>query len=95
MSSGAALAVVAVALAIVIALLFRLVGVLDSAELTLRRLAAGIRATRKDVAAAGELAASVERDAARGHAALDRLEDLKQGRPGPSSAGRRGGRPPR
>jgi hypothetical protein len=95
MSSGAVLTVTAVAMAIVIALLFRLLRVLDSAELTLRRLAAGVRATRKDVGAASELAAAVERDAARGQAAFDRLEDLKQGRPGPSPAGRRGGRPRR
>ena len=81
MSSGAVLTLVAVTLAIVIALLFRLVGVLDSAELTLRRLVAEIRSTRKTVGAAGELAAAVERDAARGQAALDRLEDLKRGRP--------------
>jgi hypothetical protein len=78
-SNAAVLTVVAVVLAIVIALLFRLVAVLDSAELTLRRLAAGVRAARKDVAAAGELAASVERDAARGRAALGRVEQLKQG----------------
>ncbi len=83
MSSGAVLAVVAVALTIVIALLFRLVGVLDSAELTLRRLVAEIRATRKTVGAAGELASAVERDAAQGQAALDRLEDIKRGRPAP------------
>jgi hypothetical protein len=82
-SSGAVLTVVAMGLALVILGLFRLVGVLDSAELTLRRLAAGVRAARKDVDAAGELAASVERDAARGQAALDRLEDLKRGRPQP------------
>lgn len=80
MSSGAVLTVVAVALALVILGLFRLLRVLDSAELTLRRLAAGVRAARKDVGTAGELAASVERDAARGQAALDRLEDLKRGK---------------
>jgi hypothetical protein len=79
-SSGVVLAVVAVFLALVIAGLFRLLGVLDSAELTLRRLVAEIRATRKDVGAAGELAAAVERDAAQGRAALDQLEDLKRGR---------------
>jgi hypothetical protein len=93
-SSGAVLTVVAVALALVIVGLFRLLRVLDSAELRLRRLVAGVRATRKDVAAASELAASVERDAARGHAALGRLEDLKRGRRAPSPAERRGG-PPR
>lgn len=83
MNSGAVLTMVAVALALVILGLFRLLRALDSAELTLRRLAAGIRATRKDLRAAGELAASLERDAARGHAALGRLEDLKRERPRP------------
>jgi hypothetical protein len=78
MSSGAVLTVVAVALAVVIGLLFRLVGVLDSAELTLRRLAADVRATRKAVAEAGELAAVVERDAGRSQQALGRLEQLKR-----------------
>jgi len=80
MSTGVVLTAVALALALVIAGLFRLLGVLDSAELTLRRLVADIRATRKDVDTAGELAAAVERDAAHGQAALDRLEDLKRGR---------------
>jgi hypothetical protein len=79
-SSGAVLTVVALSLALIILGLFRLVGVLDSAELSLRRLAAGVRAARKDIDAASELAAAVERDAARGHAVLDRLEDLKKGR---------------
>jgi hypothetical protein len=81
-STGAVLTLVALALALalVIAGLFRLLGVLDSAELTLRRLVAEIRATRKDVGAAGELAAAVERDAAQGQAALDQLEGLKRGR---------------
>jgi hypothetical protein len=76
-SSGAALAVVAVVLTLVIAGLFRLVAVLDSAELTLRRLVAEVRAARKAVKAAGELADTVERDAASGQAGLDRLEALK------------------
>ena len=80
MSGGVVLAMVALALALVIAGLFRLLGVLDSAELTLRRLVAEIRGTRKDVGAAGELAAAVEHDAAQGQAALDQLEDLKRGR---------------
>ncbi len=80
MSSGAVLTMVAVALALVILGLLRLLRALDSAELTLRRLAAGIRATRKDLRVAGELAASVERDAVRGQAGLDRLDDLKRGR---------------
>jgi hypothetical protein len=79
-SSGTVLTVVALTLALVIAGLFRLAKALDSAELTLRRLVAEIRATRKDVGAAGELAAAVERDAAQGQAALDQLEDLKRGR---------------
>jgi uncharacterized protein YoxC len=79
-NSGVVLALAVMALALIILGLFRLLRVLDSAELTLRRLAAGIRTTRKDVAAASNLAASVERDAARGQAALDRLEDLKRGR---------------
>jgi hypothetical protein len=78
MSRGAVLTMVAVALALVILGLFRLLRVLDSAELTLRRLAAGIRAARKDLRVAGELAASVERDAGRGQAGLDRLEQLKR-----------------
>ena len=80
MSSAAVLAVAAVALALVIAGLFRLVGVLDSAELSLRRLVAEARATRKTVGAAGELAAAVEVDAGRGQAGLRRLEELKRGR---------------
>jgi hypothetical protein len=83
MSTGAVLGVLALVLALVIAGLFRLVPVLDSAELTLRRLAAAIRATRRTVGAAGELAAAVERDATQGQAALDRLDDLKRGRPEP------------
>jgi hypothetical protein len=83
MSEGVVLTVVAVALALAIAGLFRLLGVLDSAELTLRRLVAGVRATRNDVGAASELAAAVERDAVRGQAALGQLEDLKRGRDQP------------
>jgi hypothetical protein len=71
---------VAVALALVILGLIRLLRALDSAELTLRRLAAGIRTTRKDLRVASELAAAVERDAVRGQAGLDRLDDLKRGR---------------
>ncbi len=81
MSSGAVLTVVALALAIAIALLFRLVAVLDSAELSLRRLVADVRAARKTVVAAGEQAAAVGRDASRGQAGLHRLEALKRGRP--------------
>ncbi|MEW6475175.1 MAG: hypothetical protein AB1679_23210 [Actinomycetota bacterium] len=80
MSSVTVLTIVAVALAVVIALLFRLVSVLDSAELSLRRLAADVRAARKAVLEAGDLAAAVERDAGRGEAALRRLEELKRGR---------------
>jgi hypothetical protein len=78
MSSGAVLTVVAVVLAIVIALLFRLVSVLDSAELSMRRLAAGVRATRKAMAEAGDLAAAVERDAGLSQEALARLAALKR-----------------
>ena len=70
-------------MALVILGLFRLVGVLDSAELTLRRLVSGIRAARKEVNSAGRLATAVERDAARGQAALERLDDLKRGRSDP------------
>ena len=78
MSTGVVLTAVALALALVIVGVFRLLGVLDSAELTLRRLVAEARATRKDVRTAGELAAAVERDAAQGRAALGHLEDLKR-----------------
>jgi hypothetical protein len=78
-SSGAVLTLVALALALVILGLFRLQRALDSAELALRRLAAGIRTSRKDLRVASELAASVERDTVRGQAALDRLEQLKRG----------------
>ena len=86
MSSGAVLTVVAVVLAVVIALLFRLVSVLDSAELSMRRLAADVRATRKAVDEAGDLAAAVERDAGRSRAALLRLEAI-------TGHGRRGAKP--
>jgi len=78
MTSGAVLTAVAVVLALMIAGLFRLVAVLDSAELALRRLAGDVRAARRAVAAAGELAAAVERDAAHGREALARLEELKR-----------------
>ena len=70
MRAGAVLTVVALILALIIAGLFRLVSVLDSAELTLRRLVGEVRATGKAVKAAGDLAAAVERDAASGRAAL-------------------------
>jgi len=76
------LTVVALALALVIGGLFRLVGVLDSAELRLRRLVAELRATRKELNTAGDLAAAVQRDAAEGRAALDHLENLKRARQG-------------
>lgn len=79
--NGVVLTVVAVVLAVVIALLFRLVGVLDSTELSLRRLAAEVRAARKTIVEAGDLAAAVERDAGRSREALDRLQQLKHGRP--------------
>jgi len=85
MSSGAALTVVAVVLAVMIAGLFRLRAVLDGAELSLRRLAADVRAARKAVGAAGDLAAALERDACAGRAAFDRLEALK--RPAPPDPG--------
>lgn len=98
MSSAAVLTMVALALALIILALFRLRRVLDSAELSLRRLAAGIRDTRRDVQAAGELASAVERDAAQGQAAFGRLEDLKRGSAESARTanppGRRGG-PPR
>lgn len=81
MSTGLALTLVATALAVVIAGLFRLVTVLDSVELRLRRLVAEVRAARKAVAAAGELATAVERDAGGGQAALGRLQTLKRGGP--------------
>jgi hypothetical protein len=77
-TSGAVLAVVALLLAVTIAGLFRLVAVLDSAELTLRRLVAGVRGARRAVESAAELAAAVERDAAGGQEALDRLGQLKR-----------------
>jgi hypothetical protein len=80
MSNGAVLTVVALVLALVIAGLFRLVAVLDSTELALRRVAGEVRGARKTMATAGELAAAVERDAASGQAALDRLGELKKGR---------------
>jgi hypothetical protein len=92
-SSGALLTLVALALALVIAGLFRLVAVLDSAELTLRRLVAGVRAARRAVEAASELAAAVEEDATRGQAALDRLAVLKHSRSGSGRADRNGAGP--
>jgi hypothetical protein len=82
MSTGGMLTVVALALALVIGGLFRLVGVLDAAELRLRRLVAELRATRKELNTAGDLAAAVERDATEGRAALDHLENLKRARQG-------------
>jgi hypothetical protein len=78
MSSGAVLTAVALVLAVVIALLFRLRATLDSAELTMRRLAADVRASRQALGEAGELATSVERDAGRSQEALRRLEELKR-----------------
>jgi hypothetical protein len=87
MSDGVLLALVALMLAVVIAALFRLVAVLDSAELTLRHLVAGMRGARRAVEAAGQLAAAVEQDAATGQAALDRLSALKRSRPGTAGQG--------
>lgn len=84
MTNGAVLAVVALLLAVMIAGLFRLVAVLDSAEMTLRRLVAGVRGARRAVEGATELAAAVERDTAGGQAAFDRLHELKLSRPNPS-----------
>ena len=87
MTTGAVLTVVAVVLALIVAGLFRLVAVLDSAELVLRRLVTEVRAARKAVAAAGDLVAVVERDADLGRAAFDRLEALKRPvRPTPNGA---------
>ena len=77
MSEGTVLTAVALVLALIIAGLFRLVAVLDSAELALRRLAGEIRGARRAVDTAGALAAAVERDAGEGRAALDRLEAIK------------------
>jgi hypothetical protein len=83
-TNGAVLGVVALLLAVMIAGLFRLVAVLDSAEMTLRQLVAGVRGARRAVEGATELAAAVERDAAGGQEALDRLGQLKRSRPAPS-----------
>lgn len=80
MSDGTLLTLVAVTLAILVAGLFRLVTVLDSAELTLRRLVAGVWAARRALGSAGDLAAAVARDAAEGEAALTRLQNVTQGR---------------
>ncbi|MCA1843586.1 MAG: hypothetical protein LC792_10455, partial [Actinobacteria bacterium] len=85
MTGGALLTVVAMVLALVIAGLFRLVAVVDSTELALRRLAGEVRAARKTMATASELATAVERHAASGQAGLHRLEELKKGRPAPPS----------
>jgi hypothetical protein len=79
-SSGTVLTGVAVVLAVAVALLWRLVRVLDSAELSLRRLAADSRVARKAIVEAGELAAAVERDAGRSQEAILHLEDLKERR---------------
>lgn len=90
MSDGAILGLVAVTLAIIVAALFRLVAVLDSAELTLRRLVAGVWSARRTVQSAAELAAVVERDAARGRTELERLQSLKRprsARDGPGNGG--------
>jgi hypothetical protein len=81
-SDGAVLGLVAVALAVIVAVLFRLVAAVDSAELTLRRLVAGVWSARRTVETAAELAAAVERDASRGRAELDRLQSLKRPRSG-------------
>ena len=78
MSSGAVLTAVAVVLAVIIAGLFRLRAGLDSAELALRRLAGELRAARKALGVAGDLMATLARDADAGRAAFDRLEALKR-----------------
>jgi HAMP domain-containing protein len=92
-SDGAVLGLVAVTLAVLLAALFRLVAALDSAELTLRRLVAGMWSARRTVQAATELAATVERDAARGRAELDRLQSLKRPRPAGDGSGNGGAGP--
>jgi hypothetical protein len=81
------LSVVAAVLVVTVAGLFRLVAVLDSAELTLRRLVAGVWAARRAVENAAELAAAVERDATGGRAAFDRLDELKRSRAVPPGTG--------
>jgi hypothetical protein len=89
-SDGAVLGLVAFTLAIVVAGVWRLVAVLDSAELALRRLVAGVRSAGRAVEAAAELAAAVERDAARGQAELERLQRAgraRSGRDGNGGAG--------
>jgi hypothetical protein len=92
-TDGAVLGLVAVALAVIVAVLFRLVAALDSAELTLRRLVAGVWSARRTVEAAAELAAVVERDAARGRAELDRLQSLKRPRSAGDGSGNGGAGP--
>lgn len=90
MSDGAVLTLVAVVLALVVVGLFRLLAVLDSMDLALRRLVAGVWSARRAVEEAGKLAAAVGRDASRGQADLDRLEALKRprsGRAGPENGG--------
>jgi hypothetical protein len=86
-SEGALLGLVGLALAILIAGLFLVVAVLDSAELALRRLVAGVWSARRAVGAAADLAAAVERDADRGRAELDRLRTLRHPRSGPDGNG--------
>ena len=104
MSDGAVLALVAVTLAAVVLVLRRLVTALERAELQLRRLVAGVWAARKAVVETAVLAADVERDAAGGREALERLDRFRRGdgdapaggagpvalpqRPGPAPEGR-------
>jgi hypothetical protein len=83
-SDGAVLGLVAFTLAVIIAGVFRLVAVLDSAELALRRLVAGVWSARRAVDTAAELAAAVERDAARSQAELERLHRVQRARPAPN-----------
>lgn len=93
MSDGVVLGLVAVTLAVIVVGLFRLVATLDSAELTLRRLVAGVWSARRTVQAAAEMAAAVERDAARGRAELDRLQSLKRPRSARDRSGNGGAGP--
>jgi hypothetical protein len=91
-SDGTVLAVVALTLVVIAAGLVRIVAVLDSAELALRRLVAGMWSARRAIEAATELAADVERDAGRGQAELERLQTLQ--RPRPARNGRANGAGP-
>lgn len=82
MSDGTVLAVVALTLVAIAAGLFRVVALLDSAEMALRRLVAGVWSARRAIETAGELADDVERNARLGRAELERLHALRRPRPG-------------